>query len=187
MKDSLNVKLMGLKDVQLVNEKFDDSDLNPNEAIIKNEMSMISAGTELSRVYGIKKNVQYPLYTGYISVGTILEKGSSLEGLNVGDRVMFNGAHKQYQRFAHNNRNLELILPVDSGLSLKQSALVYLASIAMNGTIAVDIKLGDTVAVFGLGTIGLLTAKFLQLAGARVIAIDPIKSRTDDAKRIVID
>ncbi len=183
MRNTYNVKLMGLKDVQLVNEQLDDSEIKPNEALIKNQMSLISAGTELSRVYGIKKGVEYPLYTGYISVGEVVEKGDKLDGIEVGDRVMFNGPHKQYQRFEHNGRNLELILKVDPELTLEQAALVYLASIAMNGVAIADIKLGDSAAVFGLGTIGLLTARLLQLAGANVIAIDPVVSRTEDAKR----
>ncbi|MCL9775651.1 zinc-dependent alcohol dehydrogenase [Vibrio methylphosphonaticus] len=186
MRDTYNVKLVGLKDVQLLNEQLDDSNLKSNEAIIKNEMSLISAGTELSRVYGIKKGVEYPLYTGYISVGEVVEKGDDLSGIEVGDRVMFNGPHKQFQRFEHNGRNLELILKVDPELTLEQAALVYLASISMNGVAIADIKLGDTAAVFGLGTIGLITAKLLQLAGAKVIAIDPVASRTEDAKKIGI-
>ncbi len=185
--DSYNVKLVGLKDVQLVSEPFDSNNLMNNEAIIRNEMSLISAGTELSRVYGIKKGVEYPLYTGYISVGTIVEKGRELTDLKVGDRVMFNGPHKQYQRFAHNGRNLELILKVDPELTLEQASLIYLASISMNGVAIADIKLGDTVAVFGLGTIGLITAKLFKLAGAKVIAVDPVKSRTDDALKLGVD
>ncbi len=187
MKETQNIKVMGLKDAQLVAESFDDSNLKPNEAIIKNEISLISAGTELSRVYGIKKGVEYPVYPGYIAVGTILEKGSDLKDVNVGDKVMFNGAHQEYQRFTHNGLNLELILPLPKELSLEAGVLVYMASIALNGLYGTDIKLGDTAAVFGLGTLGLFTAKFLQFAGVNVIGLDTIASRCENAKKLGIE
>ena len=179
--DSQNIVVNGIKDVILKTESFDDSNLEYNEAIIENEISMISAGTELSRVYGIKKGVEYPLYTGYICVGKIIKKGPGLEGLEVGDRVMYNGSHKQFQRFKHNGKVLELIVKVPEDVLAKDAVLCYMALIAINGVLATDIKLGDRVAVVGLGTIGVMTALLYQLAGAKVIAVDPVKSRVKHA------
>jgi threonine dehydrogenase-like Zn-dependent dehydrogenase len=51
-----------------------------------------------------------------------------------------------------------------------------------------NIKLGDSVAVFGLGAIGLVTAQLARLAGAgRVIAVDPLGNRRELAQRLGAD
>ncbi|ONI38665.1 hypothetical protein AN639_07225 [Candidatus Epulonipiscium fishelsonii] len=184
--NSKDIIVSGLKDVRLIDNKVDESPLKYNEALIENEVSLISPGTELSRVYGIKQGVEYPVYTGYICIGKILEKGEGLEDIKVGDRVLFNGNHKQYQRFTHGGKNLELIVKVDDELSSFDASLTYISLIAINGVLATDIKLGDTVAVIGLGIIGIITSLLYQLAGARVIAVDPVKSRTDLATNLGI-
>ena len=54
---------------RLASEEIDTSNLKPNEAVIKASYSMISAGTELSRAFAIKKGFSYPVRPGYSTVG----------------------------------------------------------------------------------------------------------------------
>src|SRR5262249_44389458 len=50
------------------------------------------------------------------------------------------------------------------------------------------IKLGDWVAIFGLGAIGMVAAQLARLNGAtRVIVVDPIPTRLALAKRLGVD
>ena len=81
--------------------QFDAAELKNNEAIIETSMSLISAGTELSRVYAIKQGFSYPVYPGYSALGTVLAKGQGLTSLNVGDRVFYSGPHASINRFSH--------------------------------------------------------------------------------------
>ncbi len=54
-------------------------------------------------------------------------------------------------------------------------------SIALNALLAADVRLGDRVAVFGQGVIGLLATRLAVLAGAEVVAVDSIEPRLDAA------
>ena len=54
-------------------------------------------------------------------------------------------------------------------------------SIALNALLAADVRLGDRVAVFGQGVIGLLATRLAVLAGAEVVAVDSVEPRLDAA------
>jgi hypothetical protein len=53
-------------------EEINALDLRPNEVFIESLISMISPGTELSRVFGLKKGATYPVRPGYCTVGKVL-------------------------------------------------------------------------------------------------------------------
>ena len=63
---------------EVIEEELDTTNLQPNEAIIQAEATMISAGTELSRVFEIKKGFSYPVRPGYSPGGKVLAKGEGL-------------------------------------------------------------------------------------------------------------
>ncbi|HQB32479.1 MAG TPA: hypothetical protein PLI19_04005, partial [Erysipelotrichaceae bacterium] len=73
---SYYVELYQKGKARIIQEEISDADLQDNEAIILTDFSMISAGTELSRVFEIKKGFSYPVRPGYCSVGTVLKKGA---------------------------------------------------------------------------------------------------------------
>jgi threonine dehydrogenase-like Zn-dependent dehydrogenase len=56
--------------------------------------------------------------------------------------------------------------------------------IAMNGILPAEVKLGDRVVIFGLGTLGLILALLYQEMGVDVLAVDPVKKRCDLAKKM---
>lgn len=53
---SYYVELYQKGKARIIQEEISDADLQDNEAIILTDFSMISAGTELSRVFEIKKD-----------------------------------------------------------------------------------------------------------------------------------
>ena len=63
-----------------------------------------------------------------------------------------------------------VVLP--EGISDIEGPLVEPATVAVHGVRRSGVKAGDTVAVIGCGTVGLLTLQAFKAAGARVIAID---------------
>ncbi len=158
-------------------EEIDVSGLKPNEAIIQAEATMISAGTELSRVFEIKKGFRYPVRPGYCAVGRVLDKGDALN-FEVGDKVFYTGPHASVCRFQngiHTQGPMMFKLPED--IDSTEATIITLGLVAMNGISATEIQLGDTLVVFGLGAIGLIAALLYQELGARVIAVDPVRSR----------
>ncbi|MEG1757323.1 MAG: zinc-binding alcohol dehydrogenase [Oscillospiraceae bacterium] len=161
--------------------------LAQNEAIIETEATMISAGTELSRVFAIKEGFSYPVRPGYSAVGRVLKKGEGLCDIEVGDKVFYSGPHASVNRFSRGNKTQgPMIFKIPQDMDAKSATIITLGLVAMNGVNAADVKLGDTLAVFGLGAIGIIAAILFAKLGARVIAIDPVKSRCDLAKSLGI-
>lgn len=172
---------------EIQTEEFDvkEQDLNENEAIIETSMTLISAGTELSRVYAIKQGFKYPVYPGYTAVGKVIAKGSGLSSIEIGDRVFYSGPHASINRFSHVGKTQgSKIMKIDPRLTDKQALLIQMGLIAMNAVTACTGKLTDTVTVYGLGTIGIVTALLLQKAGMRVLCFDPVESRCEEARSL---
>lgn len=172
---------------EILSEEIDTTNLKQNEAIIQTSTSLISAGTELSRVFAIKEGFSYPVRPGYSSIGTLLAKGEELEDLEIGDKVFYDGPHASVNRHRRDNKTQgPKIFKIPHDMDDHQASLICLGLVAMNGVNATEIKLGDTLAVFGLGTIGIMSALLYQELGARVIAVDPVSSRCELAKELGI-
>ena len=84
---SRRIKITGKGQVVCVSEELDSAPLKEGELLIRNEASLISTGTELSRVYALKKGIVYPVYPGYASIGRVEETGAGASTAK-GARVM---------------------------------------------------------------------------------------------------
>jgi threonine dehydrogenase-like Zn-dependent dehydrogenase len=62
-----------------------------------------------------------------------------------------------------------------------------IGAIALNGILDSSIRLGETVAVFGLGIVGNLVGQLARLSGARVIGVDLLPQRLDKAREVGFD
>jgi len=172
---------------EVIEEELDTSNLQPNEAIIQAQASMISAGTELSRVFEIKKGFSYPVRPGYSAVGIVLAKGEGLTDLQVGDRVFYTGPHTSVCRFSRGKRTQgPMIFKLPEGIGVQEGTLITLALVAISGINSVEVRLGDRIGVFGMGMIGLLAALMLKKLGAEVVAIDPVVERCAQAQQMGI-
>ena len=108
---------------------------------------------------------------GYSCAGTIIEVGEGVTGLSVGDRVACGG--QDYARHAEEvvvPQNLCAKLP--EGVALEHAVFTTLGAIAMQGVRQADARLGESVAVIGLGLVGQLTVQILKAAGCVVLGID---------------
>jgi len=192
---SKNIKITGKANVICIEEEIGSDPLKEGELLVRNEASLISSGTELSRVYELKKGIVYPVYPGYASVGRIENVGPYSGGktvfpgppsLTAGDRVLFSGAHRELQRFSVPAMNsLGMVIKLGSEfdwLTSIDASLLSLGLVAMNGILPAELKLGDTVCVFGLGVVGLLTALLYQASGAEVLGIDTVENRAAHAR-----
>jgi 2-desacetyl-2-hydroxyethyl bacteriochlorophyllide A dehydrogenase len=174
--------------VQLKQEDVSIEDLEPTEVVIRNEASIISAGTELAALRNEEYNgIAYPYRPGYGSIGKIIAKGDAVLDREIGQRVFYAGKHAEIQRFKHTHaQQWEYLFPVPEQLSSVEASVGCLAQIAITAPHLSELYLGDTVAIFGLGTIGLLTALLYRHYGARVIGIDPVHNRCEAAKKLGI-
>ena len=165
--------------VELATEEVGDTALERDEVVIRSEVSLISAGTELARLRGEGEGAgAFPSRSGYACIGRIIAAGPGTTGVAVGDRVFFAGKHAAVQRFRQNqDHQWGRCYPVPEGLAPEDAVFVCLAQIALVAPWVSAAGPGDTVAVFGLGVIGNLCAQLYQMAGARVIGLDPVAAR----------
>lgn len=104
---------------------------------------------------------------GYCNSGVVLQVGEDVTGLSPGDRVMSNGPHAEVVCVPH-----RLCAKVPDAVSDEQAAWGVVAAIALQGVRLAAPTLGETIAVVGLGTIGLVTVQLLRASGCEVLAID---------------
>ncbi|HOI58223.1 MAG: bi-domain-containing oxidoreductase [Methanoculleus sp.] len=106
---------------------------------------------------------------GYSCAGTVVSTGA--DDFEVGDRVACGGAgHAVHAEYVSVPKNLCVKIP--DGVSFKEAAFTTVGSIAMHGVRNARVTVGESVAVIGLGLIGLLSVQVLKAAGCRVIGID---------------
>jgi len=123
---------------------------------------------------------------GYSCSGVVIQVGDEVEGIRPGDLVACAGAGKaNHAEIVLVPKNL--VVKVPEGLSLQDAASVALGAIAMQGVRRADPKLGELVAVIGLGLLGQLTVQLLKIAGCRVIGFDLQKSRVALAQELGLD
>ena len=68
-----------------------------------------------------------------------------------------------------------------SGVTAEQAAYATVGSIALQGIRNTDARVGETVAVIGLGLIGQLAVMLLRASGCRVIGLDVSAKRVEQA------
>jgi L-iditol 2-dehydrogenase len=147
---------------------------------------------------------QYPMVLGHEPSGTVVKTGAGVTGWSAGDRAALEPAiycyHCEYCRSGRHNvcakirflstpgepgffRELvnlpaENLLAIPATLSLDHATVIEPLAIAIHSLKFAAIELGDTVAVFGGGPIGLLTVACLKLAGAsRIWVVEPLEHR----------
>ena len=110
--------------------------------------------------------------------------GKAIGGWRFGNTI--DGCQAEYVLVPHATANLA---PVPDGLTDEQVLMCPdIMSTGFGGAESGQIKIGDTVAVFAQGPIGLCATAGARLRGAsRIIVIDGIASRLDMAKRLGAD
>ena len=120
-----------------------------------------------------------PMALGYSSAGTIIALGQDMHGFKVGQRVACaGGGYAVHAEYAVVPRNL--LTPLPDNVDFESAAFTTLGAIALHGFRLAEPQIGETVAVIGMGLLGLLTGQIAAAAGCRVLGIDI------DPKRIAL-
>ncbi|WP_339226284.1 2,3-butanediol dehydrogenase [Oceanobacillus sp. FSL K6-2867] len=147
-----------------------------------------------------------PLTMGHEFAGVIEEVGSNVTKFKVGDRVAINptitygnkpedidaydgfsfiGLHGDggFTKYANVPESNIYLLP--DTLTLQDGALIEPTAVAVQAVKEGALQFGDTVAIFGAGPIGLLTAIAAKAAGAsKIIVLDLSETRLEKAKEL---
>jgi threonine dehydrogenase-like Zn-dependent dehydrogenase len=195
-------------------EKIPLPELKPNQVLVKSHRASI-CGSERYFFRGIIVRAQdearggpgtslseprkdgrsphaYPLGPlGHEGGGTIVEKGSAVEEylgggrVSVGDRV----GSLVYPTFTdYWVVDSSHVQPIPQGVSFEVGCLYEPLGCAAWAAIHMGVKLGDVVAINGVGFAGNIMLQGAIKAGAsRVIAVDVVKSKLDVAKKLGAD
>ncbi|MGL5838552.1 MAG: zinc-dependent alcohol dehydrogenase [Sphingorhabdus sp.] len=175
-------------------EEQPDPPLGTHEVRVKTLYSGISAGTELTQYRGTnpfmhrrfdeerrlfldsdRPSWEYPVRTlGYEEVGEVVETGAEAKDIAIGQRVYGTWNHRSHavitKDYAKDRAMPETADP-------RIGIFSHIGAVALNGVHDAGIRLGDSVAVFGLGVPGQIVAQAARASGARVIVVDPDADR----------
>ncbi len=175
--------------------------IDEGEILVQNYFSAVSAGTEKTSVStaqasllgkakarpdlvrqvldNVKKEGLIPTINkvknrldnykelGYSSAGVVIDSKS--EKFKIGDRVACAGVAYHAEVIAV-PQNLAAKIP--ENVSFENASFTTIASIALQGIRQADVKIGEKVAVIGLGLIGLITVQLLNANGIKTIGLD---------------
>jgi predicted dehydrogenase/threonine dehydrogenase-like Zn-dependent dehydrogenase len=151
--------------------------------LVREVMNKIRRDGLLSAASAVRSRLDQPAALGYSSAGTVIEVGEEITDLRPGDRVACAGAgFAVHAEFACVPRLLVARIP-SAEVNLESAAFTTIGAVAIHGVRTAEVKLGDVVAVVGLGLLGQLTVQVLNAGGCRVIGIDPVQERAELAAK----
>ncbi|MGH2979116.1 MAG: zinc-dependent alcohol dehydrogenase, partial [Solirubrobacterales bacterium] len=191
--------------------------LTPDGVLVDVRASLLSAGTERSKVEtgrkslvgkarerpdqvrqvvdkarrdgvratvdAVRTRLDQPAPLGYSATGVVLSVGARVRDLAPGDRVACGGGgYAVHAEVVHVPGNLCVRLP--DGVAFEQGAFATVASVALHGVRQADVRLGERVAVIGLGLVGQLACQMLRAAGCEVLGIDLSEEVVDHAREV---
>jgi polar amino acid transport system substrate-binding protein len=127
---------------------------------------------------------------GYSSAGVVEAVGEGVRDLRVGDRVACaGGGYASHAELVWVPQLLCARVPAGGPreVRLADAAFATLGAIALQGFRQGELRLGETVAVTGLGLLGLVTVQLAKAAGCRVVAADLDPDRIALARRLGAD
>jgi predicted dehydrogenase/threonine dehydrogenase-like Zn-dependent dehydrogenase len=155
--------------------------------LVREVLSKISRDGLLATVSTVRSRLDQPTALGYSSAGTVVAVGEGVADISPGNRVACAGAgHAVHAEFACVPRLLVARIHSET-VSFDEAAFTTLGAVALHGVRIADAKLGDIVAVIGLGLLGQLTVQILKAAGCCVLGMDISEGRAQLARRLGAD
>ncbi|MHA1380802.1 MAG: bi-domain-containing oxidoreductase [Candidatus Helarchaeota archaeon] len=133
----------------------------------------------------LKNKLDEAIQIGYSTAGIVIDVGSNIKDIKIDDRVACGGGIANHAEYIEVPRNLLVKIP--DRIDLDLASTVALGSIAMQGVRRADVRLGEYVAVIGLGILGQITVQLLKANGCRVIGIDLDERRIQKALELGMD
>jgi len=185
----------------------------PGEILIKVKACGV-CHTDLHLAAGEWRLHKLPLILGHEAVGVVEESGPGVTSLKVGDRagipwIYFTCGECEYctsdrevlcpqiqvTGFTINGGYAEYIkapashaVAVPQGLSFVDAAPVYCAALTPYRALKISgARVGDTVAIWGVGGLGHYAVQIARAMGARVIAVDIASGKLDLARQLGAD
>lgn len=129
----------------------------------------------------VRNRLEMPAPLGYSAAGIVEAVDPANTRFRVGDRVAVAGAECAFHAELVAVPDM-LAVHVPEGVENWQAAYTTIISIALQAVRQLEPELGDRVIVVGQGLIGLLVTAILRASGARVLAVDVMPQRIEQAR-----
>ena len=170
----------------LVADDVDIENIGPRQVVVKRAFTSVSGGTERANLMGDKNTAPdtvvgslFPKILGYNCAGEVVKVGSQVQSVKVGDRVVvYWSKHRNY-----NVANESQVVKIENdNISYQDAAISFISSFPLAAIRKVNLEIGESMLVMGLGILGQLGVKLARIAGAcPIIACDPIAERREEA------
>lgn len=160
--------------------------MTDESVIVKMQYTVISGGTERANLMAEKNTWnKFPMKIGYCGVGVVEKIGALVKNVGVGDRVLvYHGIHTSINLVHYSN----VTKVDDDGIDSLEAAFVVIASMGLGGVRKLELELGESAMVMGLGLLGIFSLQFLARSGANpLIAVDLNEQRRELALRLGAD
>jgi threonine dehydrogenase-like Zn-dependent dehydrogenase len=179
---------------QVAFREYESRPLQAGEVRVKSRFGAAKHGTEMALFKGYaalrgrydpeykvfvpgQPGVRYPVVLGNMCVGEVIEVAPGVDGIDMGESVFrYGGFREEHIWPAAKVRKLPAGVPWQAAVCLDP------ADFALGAVRDGNVRIGDAVAVFGMGAIGLIVVQLAKLAGAYpVIAVEPLALRAQAA------
>ena len=173
----------GSREKALVEDWPDPGAPAENEVRTHTLYSGITNGTERNELLGgnyAKADDELPASGGYQNVGEVIEAGSGVRDLKIGDLLYMSQHHLKFCLEPEDRLHIKLpasIAPMDA-------ALFGVAGVAMRCCRNANLRIGDRMLVVGAGIVGQLVAQIAASTGASVTLCDINERRLGTAEMI---
>lgn len=196
-----NLRIIAKKPGVVDYEEYELPPLGPRDILVKTKFSAVSHATELAllnkqvpvfnkgwdpahRVF--KESIPpktFPTPLGYENVGEVIKVGLDVKPTEIakGDVVWMPVPHQTYTQVSIDTAP---VFKLSNKENAKAASITALTRVALEGVHDGKIALGDKVAVFGLGTVGLLSLQLASLSSqSQIFGVDIIESRRKLAEK----
>lgn len=174
--------LHGPRDLRIEEQHLETSNLAPDQVWVRTQLSGFKIGTDRGNYEGaedVPGAPVYPRWVGDSNLGIVQGVGSNVTNLKVGDRVL-SQMHHQSEYIASQAESF--LVKVPTGAHPEDAVFANLYSLSAHCYHKALFRPGETVAVVGLGTLGLGAVAVGPLYGGRVVAIGNSDLRLEMAK-----
>lgn len=202
---------------KLVLKDIPTPEIGDDEALLKVEAAAI-CGSDIRIFHHGNPRVKFPAIMGHEASGTIVKVGKNVTRVKEGQRVALGadvpcgqctwcrngmgnncsinyaigyqipGVFTQYMKLPRLVLEEGPVTPISGGLSFEEAALAEPLACAINGLELVNMSLGKTVVIIGMGPIGCMMIDLARVMGAhKVIAVQRSAGRMAIAKQYGAD
>ncbi len=163
--------------------EMDASRLKSDEIAAKTLYSAISSGTETAAYSGkpaLRPGKAYPRLVGYCNAAVALNVGAKVKKFRPGDLILSGESHRSLFKI----KETDIFAKIPKQLDPGKAALAYLYNLGLSSLLPAKDKKNPSIAVIGLGVIGLGVVEQAAISGYETYALSDSRNKLKLAKKL---